>query len=109
LNNNSYCIGKNRYALHNFTFCLPWKKESHTGLERHEGEERMTEFSFVGELFLWVKQGERFCNLRRKQDCRCLLSMSSVERVFVCASTGQPVSVLFSVWKKRSCGRNIKL
>jgi len=25
------------------------KKESHTGLERHEGD-KMTEFSFVGEL-----------------------------------------------------------
>jgi len=33
-------------------FCIQQKKETHSGLERLEGEEVMTEFSFLGELSL---------------------------------------------------------
>jgi len=36
--------------LQNIFFCVQQKKETHTGLEQPEGEEMMTEFSFLGEL-----------------------------------------------------------
>ncbi len=31
------------------THCVPQKKVTHTGLEWHEGEEKMTEFNFWGD------------------------------------------------------------
>jgi len=34
--------------LQNIFFSVQQKKETHTGLERHEGELPMTEFSFLG-------------------------------------------------------------
>ncbi len=33
------------------SFCVSWNIESHTGLEQHEGEQIMTYFLFLGELF----------------------------------------------------------
>ncbi len=47
--------------LQNSIFCAQQKKEDHTGLEQHEDEEMMTEFSFLGELSLyancrWIKK-----------------------------------------------------
>lgn len=30
--------------------CVPQKKESHTGLEQHEGGKIVSEFEFLGEL-----------------------------------------------------------
>jgi len=38
--------------LQNILFCAQQKRETHTGLEQHEGEKMMTEFSFLGELSL---------------------------------------------------------
>ncbi len=34
-----------------FSFCVSWNIESHTGLEQYEGEQIMTYFLFLGELF----------------------------------------------------------
>ncbi len=39
-------------VLQNIFFMIIRKKEIYTGVERHEGELMMTEFSFLGELFL---------------------------------------------------------
>lgn len=36
----------------NIFFCVPQKKKMHTGLDRDEGEQMMTEFSSLGELAL---------------------------------------------------------
>ncbi len=38
--------------LQNIFFCVQQKKETHAGLERHEGEQMITKFSFSGELSL---------------------------------------------------------
>ncbi len=46
LNKNSWNILQNNF------FYVPKKKESHTGLERHEGEKMMIEKSFLG-IYLW--------------------------------------------------------
>ncbi len=34
------------------SFCVVNAEENHTGLEWHEGEQTMTELSFLGELLL---------------------------------------------------------
>jgi len=31
----------------NISSCVPWKKENHTDLVKHEGEEMVTESSFL--------------------------------------------------------------
>ncbi len=38
--------------LQNIFFYDQHKKETHTGLEKHEGEQKMTKFPFLGELSL---------------------------------------------------------
>ncbi len=38
--------------LQNNLFYVQHKKETHTGLEQHEGEKIMTKFKFLGELSL---------------------------------------------------------
>ncbi len=38
--------------LQNISLCVRQNKEIHTGLEMVEGEEMMTEFSFLGKLSL---------------------------------------------------------
>ncbi len=38
--------------LQNTFFCVQQLKETHTDFGLHEGEQIMTEFSFLGELFL---------------------------------------------------------
>ncbi len=38
--------------IKNILNCVPKMKEGLTGLEQHEGESLMTEFSFLGELSL---------------------------------------------------------
>jgi len=38
--------------LQNIFFCVQQKKKIHIDLEQLEGEKIMTEFSFLGELFL---------------------------------------------------------
>jgi len=36
--------------VENIYFCVPLKKENHSGLEQRDGEQMMTEFSFLGKL-----------------------------------------------------------
>ncbi len=38
--------------IKNILICVPKNNEGLTGLEQHEGEKLMTEFSFLGELSL---------------------------------------------------------
>ncbi len=39
-------------CIKNILTCVPKMNEGVTGLERHEGEQLMTEFSLLGELYL---------------------------------------------------------
>jgi len=44
------CIFFPPKILQNIFLCVQQNKDIHTSLEQHEGEEIMTEFSFLGEL-----------------------------------------------------------
>ncbi len=48
-------MGTNKYlVLQNIFFWVQQKKETYTGLERHDGGYKMADLSFLGELFLQV-------------------------------------------------------
>ncbi len=47
--------------FHNIFFCVQHKKETYTGLERHEGEQMMTTFSF------WVNYSFKYCKNNNKK------------------------------------------
>jgi len=50
------CLGcvlvLSKCVLQNIFLCVQQNKEMYTGLERHEGDEMITDFSFLGELSL---------------------------------------------------------
>ncbi len=49
-----YCMDKSSLIIPlNSCFCVPQKKKSHKGFKQYEGEEMMTELTFLSELSLF--------------------------------------------------------
>ncbi len=47
--------------LQTIFFCIPQKKEMHTGLEWHDGDEKYWQFSFLGECLATIFGHFSFC------------------------------------------------